>query len=324
MLLLSAAGSAPVRFQAPLRTRKSVAAGRASSPDLSPRPPARSARQGQRPLRLRRPLLIVATDRISAFDYVLGSGIPDKGKVLTQISAFWFDRTRAIVRQSCDVDRSGRLTPSQPRRRPTGCAADRCSSGGPSRCRSNASRAATCPAPAGRTTRATGEVCGIRLPAGLRESDQLPEPIFTPATKAQSGHDINISEAQAAELVGRRVLDRARELTLASVRRRRRPRRVTRHHRRRHEVRVRPASRRRPAGGRSADPDRRSADARLVAVLAARRLPARADRSRASTSSSSATISSGSTGTSSRRCPSLPDDVVAKTRDKYLEAFRRG
>ena len=61
---------------------------------------------------------------------------------------------------------------------------------------------------------ATGEVCGIALPAGLRESERLPEPIFTPATKAQSGHDINISEAEAAELVGRRVLERVRDLTL--------------------------------------------------------------------------------------------------------------
>jgi phosphoribosylaminoimidazole-succinocarboxamide synthase len=61
---------------------------------------------------------------------------------------------------------------------------------------------------------ATGELCGIRLPAGLRESDRLPEPLFTPATKAQSGHDINISEKEAAELVGKRVLERVRELTL--------------------------------------------------------------------------------------------------------------
>jgi phosphoribosylaminoimidazole-succinocarboxamide synthase len=61
---------------------------------------------------------------------------------------------------------------------------------------------------------ATGEVCGIRLPAGLRESDRLPQPIFTPATKVQSGHDVNISEKDAAELVGRRVLDRVRDLTL--------------------------------------------------------------------------------------------------------------
>jgi phosphoribosylaminoimidazole-succinocarboxamide synthase len=61
---------------------------------------------------------------------------------------------------------------------------------------------------------ATGELCGIRLPKGLRESDRLPEPIFTPATKAQSGHDVNITEKDAAELVGKRVLDRVKELTL--------------------------------------------------------------------------------------------------------------
>ena len=92
---------------------------------------------------------------------------------------------------------------------------------------------------------ATGEVCGIRLPPGLRESDRLPEPIFTPATKAQSGHDINISEAEAAALVGQRVLDARPRSDAAAVRGGRRPRRVARHHRRRHEVRVRPAARRR-------------------------------------------------------------------------------
>ena len=145
---------------------------------------------------------------------MLGSGIPDKGKVLTQISAFWFDRTRAIVANHRAVDRSGRRIP-----------ATRARGGRLLRGRSMLVRR-TEPLPIECVARgylsgsgwkdyhATGEVCGIRLPAGLRESDRLPEPIFTPATKAQSGHDINISEAEAAALVGRRVLDRVRELTL--------------------------------------------------------------------------------------------------------------
>jgi len=158
-------------------------------------------------------LLIVATDRISAFDYVLGSGIPDKGKVLTQISAFWFDRMRPVVRNHVistdpadypaplrrDADalrgRSMLVTRTEPL--PIECVARGYLSGS-----------------GWKDYAATGEVCGIALPKGLRESDRLPQPIFTPATKAQSGHDINISAEQAADLVGRSVFDRVRDLTL--------------------------------------------------------------------------------------------------------------
>jgi phosphoribosylaminoimidazole-succinocarboxamide synthase len=158
-------------------------------------------------------LLIVATDRISAFDYVLGSGIPDKGKVLTQISAFWFARTQSIVANhviSTDVaalgaefrddaamlaGRSMIVRKAEPL--PIECVARGYLSGS-----------------GWKDYQATGEVCGVRLPRGLVESSRLPEPIFTPATKAQSGHDINISEADAAKLVSPAVLARVRELTL--------------------------------------------------------------------------------------------------------------
>jgi phosphoribosylaminoimidazole-succinocarboxamide synthase len=158
-------------------------------------------------------LLIVASDRISAFDYVLGSGIPDKGKVLTQISAFWFERTRSIVANHV-LSTEATEFPGEARR-----AAELLSG------RSMLVRR-TEPLPIECVARgylsgsgwkdyvATGEVCGIRLPEGLRESDRLPQPIFTPATKAESGHDINIGEKEAADLVGRRVLDRVRDLTL--------------------------------------------------------------------------------------------------------------
>jgi phosphoribosylaminoimidazole-succinocarboxamide synthase len=158
-------------------------------------------------------LLIVASDRISAFDYVLGSGIPDKGRVLTQISAFWFERTRSIVANHL-LSTDATEFPGEARR-----AAELLSG------RSMLVRR-TEPLPIECVARgylsgsgwkdyvATGEVCGIKLPAGLRESDPLPQPIFTPATKADSGHDLNISEKEAAELVGRRVLDRVRDLTL--------------------------------------------------------------------------------------------------------------
>jgi phosphoribosylaminoimidazole-succinocarboxamide synthase len=157
-------------------------------------------------------MLIVATDRISAFDYVLGSGIPDKGKVLTQISAFWFERMRAIV--------PNHVLSTDPAAYPPEAAAAAFLRG-----RSMLVRKAD-PLPIECVARgylsgsgwkdylATGEVCGIALPPGLRESDRLPAPIFTPATKAPSGHDINISDAQAAELVEPRLLARVRELTL--------------------------------------------------------------------------------------------------------------
>ena len=158
-------------------------------------------------------LLIVATDRISAFDYILASGIPDKGKVLTQISAFWFERTRPIVanhvlstdaasfpgeaRRSAKLLQGRSMLVARTEPLPIECVARGYLTGS-----------------GWKDYVATGKVCGIRLPNGLRESGRLPEPIFTPATKAQSGHDLNISEKDAADLVGKRVLERVRDLTL--------------------------------------------------------------------------------------------------------------
>ena len=161
--------------------------------------------------------LMIATDRISAYDFVLGSAIPDKGKVLTQLSAFWFDRTHHIV--------SNHVISTDPRTYPASLQADAAMLEG----RSMLVRP-TRPVPIECVARGylagsgwqeytdTGRVCGIVLPAGLRESERLPEPIFTPATKAESGHDVNISETTAAELVGRELVDRLRELTLALYR----------------------------------------------------------------------------------------------------------
>jgi phosphoribosylaminoimidazole-succinocarboxamide synthase len=159
-------------------------------------------------------LLIVATDRISAFDYILGSGVPDKGKVLTQLSAFWFDHVGDLIPHhvvAVDVDRFPAVT--KPHREvlrgrsmlvkkteplPVECVARGYISGS-----------------GWKDYKQTGAVCGISLPAGLRESDRLPEPIFTPATKAESGHDENISEAQAGEIVGAALIRQLRELTLS-------------------------------------------------------------------------------------------------------------
>jgi phosphoribosylaminoimidazole-succinocarboxamide synthase len=158
-------------------------------------------------------LVIVATDRISAFDYVLGSGIPDKGKVLSQISAFWFERTRSIVanhllstnpadfpeeiRDEESLLRGRSMLVKRTEPLPVECVARGYLSGS-----------------GWKDYEASGRVCGHPLPAGLRESDRLPQPIFTPATKATSGHDINISEDEAAAIVGDVVLRRVRELTL--------------------------------------------------------------------------------------------------------------
>ena len=159
-------------------------------------------------------LILVATDRISAFDYVLGSGIPDKGRVLNQLSAFWFDRTRQIVPNhliATDVDEYPAVARGFRRQL----------EGRSMLCRRTTPLPVECVArgyisgSGWKDYRATGEVCGIPLPKGLRESDRLPEPLFTPATKAESGHDENISEAAAARVVGAELLSRLKTLTLA-------------------------------------------------------------------------------------------------------------
>jgi phosphoribosylaminoimidazole-succinocarboxamide synthase len=159
-------------------------------------------------------LVMVATDRISAFDYVLGSGIPDKGRVLTQLSRFWFERTRDIV--------DNHFLSMEVRSYPAAFAGhDALLDGRSMLVRKTQPIQVECVArgylsgSGWKEYQASGEVCGIPLPAGLRESDRLPEPIFTPATKASSGHDINISEAEAGRLVGAALIGRLRELTLA-------------------------------------------------------------------------------------------------------------
>jgi phosphoribosylaminoimidazole-succinocarboxamide synthase len=161
-------------------------------------------------------LLIVATDRLSAFDVILPTGIPDKGRVLTQLSLFWF-------KLLCDVipnhvvsgtelpaafdayreDLAGRsmlVRKTQPL--PIECVVRGYVSGS-----------------GWKDYQSTGKICGIALPAGLRESDRLPEPIFTPATKAATGHDENISFERAASLIGNERAQRIREISLEIYRR---------------------------------------------------------------------------------------------------------
>lgn len=159
-------------------------------------------------------LLIVATDRISAFDYVLGSGIPDKGRILTQMSAFWFGLLADVtpnhllsmepadfpaeVRADADLLHGRAMLVRRTAPLPVECVARGYLAGS-----------------GWKDYQRTGAVCGHALPAGLVEASRLPAPIFTPATKAESGHDENISEAAAAAIVGAAPAARLRELTLA-------------------------------------------------------------------------------------------------------------
>lgn len=159
-------------------------------------------------------LLIVASDRISAFDYILQTGIPDKGRVLTQLSLFWFEFLRDVVPNhllTANVDEypeplrayreqlEGRsMLVKRAQMVDTECVARGYLSGS-----------------GWKEYKQSGAVCGIALPAGLRESDKLPEPIFTPATKAQTGHDENISFERMVSIVGTDLAARLRDLTLA-------------------------------------------------------------------------------------------------------------
>jgi phosphoribosylaminoimidazole-succinocarboxamide synthase len=158
-------------------------------------------------------LLFVATDRISAFDYVLGTGIPEKGRVLTQLSLFWFDFLKNIVRNhliTASVDqypeplkkysdqlRGRSMLVKKAQMIDIECVARGYLSGS-----------------GWKEYQQTGAVCGIKLPAGLKESEKLPEPIFTPATKALTGHDENISFEQMVEHTGRELATQLRDLTL--------------------------------------------------------------------------------------------------------------
>ena len=159
-------------------------------------------------------LLFVATDRISAFDYVLATGIPEKGRVLTQLSLFWFDFLRDTVHNhlvTANVDqypaplkkyaeqlRGRSMLVSKAQMIDVECVVRGYLSGS-----------------GWKDYQRTGAVCGIKLPAGLRESDKLPEPIFTPATKAVSGHDENISFHDMCKRTGTQLAEQLRDLSIS-------------------------------------------------------------------------------------------------------------
>jgi phosphoribosylaminoimidazole-succinocarboxamide synthase len=162
-------------------------------------------------------LLLIATDRLSAFDCVFPDPIPDKGKVLNQLSAFWFERTRQVVPNHV-IATDAAAFPDALRVHQTTLA------GRSTLARKLDMLPIECVARgylAGSGWKeyvARGTICGVRLPAGLKESDALPEPIFTPATKAESGHDENISFDTAAKIVGGETAERVRALTLTLYR----------------------------------------------------------------------------------------------------------
>jgi phosphoribosylaminoimidazole-succinocarboxamide synthase len=264
-------------------------------------------------------LLIVATDRISAFDYVLGTGIAGKGAVLNQLSAFWFELTRDIVpnhmisiqaeqfpepaRQHAGVLRGRAMLVRRTSPVPVECVVRGYLSGS-----------------GWKEYQASSAICGIQLPAGLRESDRLPHPIFTPATKAETGHDINISLEEAGRLVGGDLIARLQDLSLEIYAR------GAAHAEARGIIvadtkfefgvvpgspgkdevllidevltpdssRFWPADRYQPGGGQPSF-DKQFVRDYLERIRWNKQPPV----------------------------PSLPDDVVADTREKYLEAFRR-
>lgn len=159
-------------------------------------------------------LLIVATDRISAFDCILPNPIPDKGRILTEMSAFWFRKLSDIVsnhiletnvanfpeslKPFTDQLAGRSMLVQKTQAFPVECVARGYLAGS-----------------GWKDYQQDGAVCGISLPAGLRESDRLPEPLFTPATKAESGHDENISESRMADIVGTEHTRKLKDLTLS-------------------------------------------------------------------------------------------------------------
>jgi phosphoribosylaminoimidazole-succinocarboxamide synthase len=259
-------------------------------------------------------LLFVASDRISAFDCVMPNGIPRKGEVLTQISHFWFDQTAGIVPNH---RLSGTYDPLPANLLPFATQLDKRSM----IVKKAQPLAIECVvrgylAGSGwKEYRQNQTVCGIKLPPGLTESAELPEPIFTPATKAETGHDLNISFEEAVQIVGRDVAEKVRHLSLAIYS-------FARDHARKRgiiiadtkfefgqfngdlilidEVLTPDSSRFWPADGYQPGRGQPSFDKQFVRDYLE-------------------TL----TWDKTPPAPALPEDIVAKTQAKYLEAFRR-
>ncbi len=161
-------------------------------------------------------LVIVATDRISAFDWVLPTGIPDKGRILTALSLFWFDLLgEANHLLGTDLAAMGPAFAERAEQLTGRTVLVRKASVVPIECVVRGYLAGS----GWKEYRAGGSVCGVALPAGLQQSQQLPEPIFTPATKEEVGHDVNISFAEMAARIGGELADTLRRRSLAIYRR---------------------------------------------------------------------------------------------------------
>lgn len=257
-------------------------------------------------------LLMISTDRISAFDWVLPTPIPDKGRVLTQISSFWFDLLQTphhllsldptTVALPADTDRDSLIGRSMVVRKctvvPIECVVRGYLEGS-----------------GWKEYQQTGTVCGITLPAGLKQGSQLDQPIFTPATKEESGHDINISFAQMVDLVGRELSDELQRRSL--------------------EIYRRGAEHARRQGIIIADTkfEWGRVDGQLILIDevltpdSSRFWPAdRYEPGRSQPSFDKQFVRDYLTSTGwdkNSPPPPLPDDVVAKTREMYIEAYER-
>lgn len=257
-------------------------------------------------------LLMVSTDRISAFDWVLPSGIPDKGRVLTQISKFWFDLLNVPHHMlSTDLTDVPLPADADPAVLDGRAMLVRKTTVVPIECVVRGYLVGS----GWKEYQRDGKVCGLQLPSGLSESAQLAEPIFTPATKEETGHDINISFERMVELIG---LDKAEELRLRSI-----------------ETYQRGAEYARTKGIIIADTkfEWGEIDGELILIDevltpdSSRFWPAdeyRAGRSQPSFDKQFVRDWLSATDwDKNSQPPVLPDDVIAKTREKYIEAFER-
>jgi len=255
-----------------------------------------------------RTLLIVASDRISTYDVVHPTPIPDKGSVLTGLSTFWFERTIEIVANHMISVSDG--VPSEVRGRgmlvrrlemlPIECVVRGYLSGS-----------------GWKDYQRTGEVCGIAVPTGLSESDRLPEPIFTPATKAIEGHDENIDFERAAELLGDRALtERVRDVSIAVYEH------AAEHARERGII----LADTKFEFGLDADGELTLGD-EVCTPDSSRFWPAdqyQPGRSQPSFDKQFVRDWASSTGWDRNPpAPAIPDDIVARTREKYVEAYER-
>jgi phosphoribosylaminoimidazole-succinocarboxamide synthase len=255
-----------------------------------------------------RTLLIVASDRISTYDVVHPTPIPDKGAVLTGLSTFWFERMNEIVPNHMISVADGVATEVRGRamlvRRlemlPIECVVRGFLSGS-----------------GWKDYQRTGAVCGIAVPAGLGESDELPEPIFTPATKAHAGHDENIDFERAAELVGDRALtERVRDVSIAVYRH------AAEHARERGII----LADTKFEFGLDADGELTLGD-EVCTPDSSRFWPAdEYEPGRGQPSFDKQFVRDWASSTGWDRnppAPPIPDDVVARTREKYIEAYER-